>query len=136
MTRTSQQSNKKLTTKDDLVKLEKKLEKKLASKKDLEKFATKKEIKKDFEMFSIRAFDTFATKEDIKESERRITEKVEEKFDLVLQAVDGITVKHQEIETERTANIGAHDRIEADIVKTNKRITVVEKKLEAIPAAA
>ena len=145
MTRTSQQSNKKLTTKDDLVKLEKKLEKKLASKKDLEKFATKKdlekfatkkEIKKDFEMFSIRAFDTFATKEDIKESERRITEKVEEKFDLVLQAVDGITVKHQEIGTERTANIGAHDRIEADITKTNKRVTTIEKKLEAIPVAA
>jgi len=114
---TSKQSNKKLTTKDDLVKLEKKLEEKLASKKDLEKFAT-------------RAFDMFASKNDVKtaviESEERMTEKI----DRILTAVDGITKQYQEFDVGFAMNQGAHNRFEEDIVKTNKRVTVVEKKLK------
>ncbi|MCK5510545.1 hypothetical protein KAI65_03310 [Candidatus Parcubacteria bacterium] len=125
---TTQQSNKKPATKDDLVKLEKKLEKKLASKKDLEKFATKKEIKKDFEKFAIRAFDTFSTKEDIKELRQEMATK--EDINKILTAVDGITKQYQEFNIGFVMNQGAHDRFEEKIIKTEKRVEVIEKKLK------
>ena len=83
MTITSQQFNKKLTTKDDLVKLEKKLEKKLASKKDLEKFATKKDLTKLEEKMDQKfdaAFEMFVTKEESMAAKNEI-----------LTAIDGIT---------------------------------------------
>jgi len=121
MTITSQQFNKKLTTKDDLVKLEKKLEKKLASKKDLKEL--RQEVKGDFEKFSIRALNTFATKEDLKEFKKDIAEDVNKKFDKILTAVDGITKKYQEFDIGFTMNQGAHNRFE-------KRIGTIEKKLK------
>ena len=145
----SQQFNKKLTTKDDLVELEKKLEKKLASKKDLEKFATKKdlekfvtkeelkkevsklatkeEIKKDFEMFSIRAFEMFATKEDLKELRQDIASDVNKKFDKILTAVDGITKKYQEVDIGFVLNQGAHDRFEEKLLKQKKELELLKK---------
>ena len=128
---TSKQFNK-LSSKDDLKPLEKKLVTKKDLKKDLEKFATKKDLDK----FAIRAFNTFASKEDMKDAIMESEERMTKKIDRILTAVDGTTVKHQEIEAERTANIGAHDRIEEDIAKTNKRVTIVEKKLEAVHVVA
>ena len=155
---TSQQFNK-LVNKKDLDKLEQKIDKKFASKDDLKKevknLVTKKDLKKDLdkleqrmdkkfstkddlknalEKFATRAFNTFASKEDLKELEKRVASKKD--IDRLFTLMDSIVVKHQEIEAERTANIGAHDRIEEDIAKTNKRVTIVEKKFEAIPVAA
>ena len=128
---TTQQSNKKPATKDNLVKLEKKLEKKLASKKDLtemegrmdKKFATKKDLDK----FAVRAFNTFATKEDIKESERRITEKFDEKFDKILTAVDGVTNQYQAFDIGFTMNQGAHDRFEEELLKQKKELELLKR---------
>jgi len=141
MTITSQQFNKlatkkdleKLATKKELKKLEQKIDDK-ASKKDLKEL--RQESKKDLEKFATKAFAMFVSKEDLKESERRITEKVDEKFDKILIAVDGVAKEQQDSRMERAANIGAHDRIEEDIVKTNKRVTIIEKKLETVSVVA
>ena len=136
MATTSKQSNKKSATKYDLVKLEKKLEKKLASKGDLKEL--KKEFKKDLDKFAVRAFNTFASKENMKKLRQEMATKddLTEFKNELLTAMDFIAVKHQENDAERTANIGAHDRIEEDIAKTNKRVTIVEKKLEAVHVSA
>ncbi len=139
MTITSQQFDKLVTKSDlkkDLKKLEEKIDKKFAAKDDFKKGLKelRQETKSDLDKFAARAFDMFASKDDIKELEKRVASK--EDINRLFILMDSIVVKHQEIGTERTANIGAHDRIEADIAKTNKRITVVEKKLEAIPVAA
>ena len=112
-------------SKSDLEKLEQKIDK---------KFATKDDLKNALEKFAARAFNTFVSKEDLKELEKRVSSK--EDINRLFILMDSIVGKHQENEAERAANIGAHDRIEADIVKTNKRVTIVEKKLEAIPVAA
>lgn len=129
MTITTQQFNK-LVTKKDLARMEERMDKKFAAKKDLEKLEQKMDNKFD------AAFDMFASKEDLKELRQDIIEEVGGKIDRVFTAVDSIAGTHQEIGAERAANIGAHDRIEADIAKTNKRVTVVEKKLEAVHVSA
>ena len=136
MTLISQQFNKLVTKKDLKKELKefatkkelKKLEEKMDSKFDLafDIFATKKDLEK----FATRAFDMFASKEDLKELEKKVASK--EDINRLFTLMDSIVGKHQEIETERRANIGAHDRIEEEITKTNKRVTIVEKKLEAV----
>ena len=120
-------------------------------KKDLEKFATKKDLKelrqetkKDFKNLEEKmdnkfdaAFHMFASKDDLKELKTELKQEMATKSDIdrVLTAIDSVVKEQQDSRMERTANIGAHDRIEADIVKTNKRVTVVEKKIEAISVA-
>ena len=134
---TSKQFNK-LATKKDLKKLTQESKsdlKKLEDNMD-KKFATKSDLKKELDKFAIRAFNTFASKDDLKEVRQDIVEEVGKKIDRVLTAVDSIVGTHQEIGAERAANIGAHDRIEEEITKTNKRVTIVEKKLEEVHASA
>ena len=80
------------------------------------------------------AFDMFASKEDLKELEKRVASKKD--INRLFILMDSIVGKHQEIGAERAVNIGAHDRIEEDITKTNKRVTIVEKKLEAVHVSA
>lgn len=123
---------------------------KLAVKKDLEKFATKDDLKKlrkesksDIKKLEKKmdkkfdaAFDMFASKNDLKEAITESEERITKKINKIFTAVDSIAIKCQETEAERAANISAHDRIEADIAKTNKRVAIVEKKLEAVPVAS
>ena len=139
---TTQQFNKLVTKKD----LKKELEK-FTTKKDLEKLGqeTKKDLKelgqetkKDLEKFAIRAFNTFSIKEDIKELRQEMASKndlIEFKNE-ILTAIDSVAKEQQDSRMERAANIGAHDRIEEEIIKTNKRVTIVEKKIEAVSVAA
>ena len=126
MTITSQQFNTLATKKDlknDLKKIEQKMD---------EKFATKK----DFEKFAIRAFDIFATKEDLKNLETK--EEAKAAKNEILTAIDGVAKEQQDSRMERAANIGAHDRFEEKIIKVDKidkRVGIIEKKLEIIPVA-
>ena len=132
----SQEQFNKLSTKKDLEKLATKKdlkESRQETKKDLEEL--RQETKSDLDEYAVRAFNIFSTKEDLKELRQDITQEISEKIDKVLTAIDGVAKEQQDSRMERTANIGAHDRIEADIVKTNKRVTVVEKRIEAISVA-
>ena len=79
-------------------------------------------------------FNKIATKEDLKELKREMATK--EDINKILTAVDGIAKKHQDFETEFVSNIGAHDRFEEKFIKTDKRIKVVERKLNISPVAA
>ena len=115
--------------KSDLNRLEEKMDSKFdAAKNNLDEF--REETNNKFNA----AFEMFASKEDIKELEKRVASK--EDINRLFILMDSIVVKHQENEAERTANIGAHDRIKEDIAKTNKRVTIVEKKLEAVSVVA
>ena len=80
-------------------------------------------------------FNKITTKDQFDELKDEIID-IKKNVKKILNSVDSIVVKHQENDAERTANIGAHDRIEEDIAKTNKRVTIIEKKFEAIPVAA
>ena len=80
-------------------------------------------------------FNQITTKDQFNEFKDEIMD-IKKDVKRILNLVDGIAEKYQENDAERTANIGAHDRIEEDIVKTNKRVTIVEKKLEAISVVA
>ncbi|PIR92691.1 hypothetical protein COU01_00240 [Candidatus Falkowbacteria bacterium CG10_big_fil_rev_8_21_14_0_10_44_15] len=62
-------------------------------------------------------FNILATKDDLKDLKREITEELGDKIDKVLTAVDSLAKKHETFEQELTANIGAHDRFQADITK-------------------
>ena len=126
MALTPEQFNK-LATKEDL--------EKLASKEDLKEL--KKETDKKFDAVDKKfdvALNVFASKEDLKELKRDMATKKD--INKILTAVDGIAKKHQDFETELAANQGAHDRFEEKFIKTDKRIKVVERKLNISPVAA
>ncbi len=55
-------------------------------------------------------------------------EAMDQKFDLVLNAIDKLAKNSDNVNNDRVANMAAHDRFET-------RITVVEKKLEFKPAS-
>ena len=133
MTITSQQFNKLATKSDlkkDLKKLEEKIDKKFATKDDLKKGLKelRQETKSDLDKFAARAFDMFASKDDIKELRQEMATK--EDINKILTAVDGITKQYQEFNIGFVMNQGAHDRFEEKIIKTEKRVEVIEKKLK------
>ena len=135
MTITSQQFNK-LSTKKDLEKLVTKRD----LKKDLEKLATKDELKKIEQKMDKKfdaAFDMFASKEDLKKLVSR--DEIADVKNEILTAIDGIARRNQDFESELAANQGAHDRFEEEHIKINKidkRVGIIEKKLEIVPVAA
>lgn len=79
-------------------------------------------------------FDILATKDDLRELKKEMATK--EDINKILAAVDGIAHKHQNFETEMTANVGAHDRFEEKFTATNGRVEVLEKKLGVSRATA
>ncbi len=123
--------NSNLATKDDL---KKELEN-VATKDDLKRFATKDDLKR------------FATKDDLGNLEKKFdkmlvrqinlegkVEGIEENMmtkddkDEILTAIDGITQKHKDFDTEKTSNQGAHDRFQKKIDDHGKRINNLELK--------
>ena len=80
-------------------------------------------------------FNKITTKDQFDELKDEIID-IKKDVKKILNSVDSIVGTHQEIGAERAANIGAHDRIEEEITKTNKRVTIVEKKLEAVHVSA
>jgi hypothetical protein len=60
------------------------------------------------------------TKEDLKEEMKNVATK--EDIQKVLEAADNITKKFDDHETEHTANLGAHKRIERRIKKIEKHV--------------
>jgi len=69
-------------------------------------------------------FNKLATKEDLKSFITR--DEIDEKFDKVLSAVDGVMKKLDDIEHAFVSNQAAHDRFE-------KRIERIEQHLELNP---
>ena len=69
-------------------------------------------------------FNKLATKEDLKNFATK--EEMNEKFDQVLTAVDGLTKTVNDFHAEMAANQGAHDRMSGNINNHEVRI----KKLE------
>ena len=108
--------------KKDLEKLEEKMDEKFASKKDLSDF--QKETNEKFN----KAFEVFASKEDLKEIRQEMATKKD--IDRILSAVDGITKQSPEFDIGFAMNQGAHDRFEKKIIKVDKRVGVIEKKLK------
>src|SRR4051812_23512519 len=80
------------------------------TKQGAEKFATKDFVKAEFDAFTTRAVQLFATKQDMQELNERVS-KIEENVDKILTAVDGIAknidnmevpaMKHQLSQHER-----------------------------------
>ena len=107
--------NSNLVTNDDL-------------KKELERFATKDDLKRfatkdDFDKMLVRQINLEGKVENIEENMMTKDDK-----DEILTAIDGITKKHKDFNTEKTANQGAHDRMQKNINKNSKRITKLELK--------
>ncbi len=71
-------------------------------------------------------FNKLATKDDLKNLEQKV-DGLAENVSYLVTAVDGIVHEMKNINSELTANIGAHDRFE-------DRITKIEKKLNPNPA--
>ena len=134
---TTQQFNK-LATKSDLKKDLKELRQE--SKSDLKKLRqeSKKDIagvKSDLNRLEEKmdskfdaAFQIFATKEDLKNLETK--EEAKAAKNEILTAIDGITKQYQEFDIGFAMNQGAHDRFEERIIKTEKRVGAIEKKLK------
>jgi len=72
-------------------------------------------------------FNILATKDDVKKEILESEERIREDINRVLTAVDGLAKKTENVETEQTANLGAHDRYE-------KRLTNIEGHLNLKPA--
>jgi tetrahydromethanopterin S-methyltransferase subunit G len=72
-------------------------------------------------------FNKLATKEDLKKFYTK--NEMDEKFDKVLTAVDGVAKKLENIETELLSNQVAHDRFENRFVIIEKRLDKVEAKV-------
>lgn len=70
-------------------------------------------------------FNKLATKEDLKNFHTK--DEMEQKFDQVLTAIDGLAHKLDKQEMDFVSNIAAHDRFE-------ERITKVENQLNPKPA--
>ena len=69
-------------------------------------------------------FNLLATKEDLKNFPTK--DEMNEKFDQVLTAIDGLAKSVKDMKEEQVFNIAAHDRFE-------ERITRVEKKINLNP---
>lgn len=67
-------------------------------------------------------FNILATKDDLKIFEEKIDQKISEKIDVVLNAIDALAKKHTDHESEHVANIGVHDRMQEDIDECRKKI--------------
>ena len=78
-------------------------------------------------------FNKLATKEDLKEFVTQ--DHFDKKTDEILTVLDGIIKTFDDHQIEHVANIGAHDRFEEKFTKTDKRIKVMEGKLNISPAA-
>jgi hypothetical protein len=74
-----------------------------------------------------KQFNLLATKEDLKEFATKAD--MDEKFDKVLTAVDGLAKKFDNFHAEMAANQAAHDRFEEAITELKSRMTQVERKL-------
>ena len=72
---------------------------KFATKDDLEKFPTKDFVKAEFDAFTARAVQLFATKQDMQELTERFS-RVEENVDKILTAVDGIAKNIDNMEVD------------------------------------
>jgi DNA invertase Pin-like site-specific DNA recombinase len=88
-----------MATKEDL--------KRFATKEDLKRFATKEDLKR------------FATKEEFKE----LKNEVRDLKDTVIDFAKKVTTT----EIERISHLGAHDRMQNEIEKVKKRVTILEK---------
>jgi len=71
-------------------------------------------------------FNKLATKQDIKDMEERLVSKAE--FNKVLTSVDGLAEKIDNFQTELAANRGTHDRFEQKSIRTDKQLSVIERK--------
>ncbi|OGF27990.1 hypothetical protein A2468_04140 [Candidatus Falkowbacteria bacterium RIFOXYC2_FULL_46_15] len=71
---------------------------------------------------TIEQFNKIVTKDDLKEAIRESEERLSQKIDKVLTAVDGIARKHQDFDEELTSNQAAHDRLQSEIIKIKERI--------------
>ena len=71
-------------------------------------------------------FNILVTKDDLKEELKVLEEKVDNKLDKILTAVDNIIKKHEDHEIEHVSNQAAHDRMEGDIEKHDSRIGKLE----------
>jgi len=103
----------------------------LATKEDLEEFATKTEhnqlaekvdsIDKKLDRISI---EVLATKEDLKKFATK--DEMDQKFDTVLTAIDGLAKNVVKFQEDITSNQGAHDRIDETVNGHEVRIGKLE----------
>lgn len=61
-------------------------------------------------------FNQLVTKQEHQQLEKKV-DTIAENVEKILTTVDGIAKKHETFEQELAANIGAHDRFQADITK-------------------
>lgn len=69
-------------------------------------------------------FNLLATKDDLKKFVTK--DEFNNKMDQIITAVDNLSKKYENHGDEHVANIGAHDRMEADIEKHDERIGKLE----------
>jgi hypothetical protein len=119
---------KKLATKEDL--------KKFATKKDLEKFATKKDMQKLAENTNkeIRRLDGKIDWVAAKVMENR--EYIDEKFNLVLNKLDGLAGVFDVIRTEQVATDAAITRIDNNNEVQDKKLTDHEYRISTLERQA
>ena len=75
-------------------------------------------------------FNKLATKDDLKEFKEEIKEETVSKveFNKMMTTIDGIAKNVKDIKEEKTANQGAHDRMQGGINNNSKRINKLELK--------
>jgi hypothetical protein len=80
-----------------------------------------------FMSLTLEQFNKIVLKEDLKvfgeDLEERITKKINDRIDLLINAVDGIVKNYENHQTEHVSNIGTHDRFEVRIAKLEESVT-------------
>jgi len=75
-----------------------------------------------------KQFNKLATKDDLKLFATR--KELDEKFDNILTAVDGLAKKFDNFSAEMAANQAAHDRYEEAIMELKNKVRVLERKVD------
>ena len=53
---------------------------------------------------------------------KKLEERISQKIDKVLTAVDGVAKKHQDFDKELISNQAAHDRMQSDIIRIKEHV--------------
>lgn len=73
-------------------------------------------------------FSILATKDDVKKEVTESEERIKKEIHKVLNAVDGLAKKTENIEAEQTSNLATHNRFEERITKVEEHICKLSKE--------